>query len=154
MGGKTVSANCGKKRERTLRIKKTLLAAVCCFWVGWGVVHAATTDLPIAVKQAMDRDPALVKSYADAAALGDNNQWPAAAQTWQRLLQQSTARYGAGHVMTEIAASGLGDSYRVLGRWSEALPLLERAARSFEKIFGQHVMTADVLSRLAAVYVQ
>lgn len=147
-----MSATREMKREKTLQIKKQLLAALCCFWVGWATAQSPVIQPPPAVQQALNQDPAWAKAYAEGLALWRSKQWRDSAKAWETLFEKVRARLGDEHIATGWAALYLGDSYQGQGLHEKALALLKDAARLHERDVGEHPSTALAFERLGDMH--
>lgn len=116
-------------------------------------VASPMASLPIAVKDALAKDPEIAESMNIAMAFWSGEKWNDAERQWALIFSQTTQRYGAGHPLTEIAAGYLGDSLRGNYDFKGALPLLVRAVASSERLLGtDDLYTALALDGLAATY--
>lgn len=128
------------------------------FWTfcSAGLVQAGADpmlSLPAAAKDALAKDPEIAESMNSAMSLWSSEKWSDAEQQWALIFSKTTQRYGEGHPLTEISAGYFGDSLRGNFDFKRALPLLERAVASSERLLGNDdLYTALALDGLAATH--
>ncbi len=129
-----------------------LLWAVCSA----GLALAGANPMlpfPAVARDALAKDPEIAESINTAMSLWSSEKWNAAEQQWALIFAKATQRYGEGHPLTEISAGYLGDSLRGNYDFKRALPLLQRAVASSERLLGlDATYTALALDGLAATY--
>ena len=85
--------------------------------------------------------------------LWSGEKWDEAAKQWDTIFLRTTQHYGEGHPLTELSVAYLGDSLRGTYDFKRALPLLERAVASSERLLGrEYPYTAFALDGLAATH--
>lgn len=128
------------------------------FWVFFsvGLAQAGVSQMPLLpapVKEALAKDPEIAESMHTAMSLWSAEKWSEAVQHWEIIFSKTSRRYGEGHPLTEISAGYFGDSLRGSYQYKRALPLLERAVASSERLLGNDdLFTALALDGLAATH--
>jgi len=128
------------------------------YWVfcSVGLAQAGVSQMPLLpapVKEAFAKDPETAESIHIAMSLWREEKWSASVQHWELIFSKTSRRYGEGHPLTEISAGYFGDSLRGNYQFKRALPLLERAVASSERLLGNDdLFTALALDGLAATH--
>ena len=127
-------------------------------WISFSAVSAHSVDqpslpIPAVVSDALAKDPEISELMKSAMALWSDEKWPEAALQWEGIFSRTNQKYGRDHILTELSGAYLGDCLRGRSDFKLALPLLERAAISFDRLFGSdQLSTAWALDGLAATY--
>ena len=116
-------------------------------------VHAIEIEDPKILRDALKRNPRAEKEFLAGQAAWQNGKWDESIKMWRVFLKKAHRRYGNGHIITESAAFYLGDTYRQSFDLEHALPLLERASKTFVRLIGSHPDTAQSLNNLAAIHI-
>lgn len=127
----------------------------------WGICTAGLAEsavkqmrpIPAIVTEDLAKDPELAESMSIAITLWNREKWSDSERHWSLIFEKTTHQYGQGHPLTEISAGYLGDSLRGNYDFKRALPLLERAVASSERLLGLNdFYTALALDGLAATH--
>jgi len=114
---------------------------------------AGVIPIPAVAIEAMSKDAEIAMLMKSATTLWRNQEWNEAARQWQVIYSLAEGRYGKGQILTELSAAYLGDSLRGRYEFRSALPLLQRAVVSSERLLGsESPYTALVLDGLAATH--
>lgn len=109
--------------------------------------------IPAVALEAMLKDTEIAKLMRSATTLWRNEVWDEAARQWQMIYSLTERRYGKGQILTELSAAYLGDSLRGRYEFRSALPLMQRAVVSSERLLGsESPYTALVMDGLAATH--
>jgi len=136
-----------------LWIRWLLTLWISLFFVSAHSAGQLFLPMPTVVSDALDKDLEISELMKSARELWGNEKWNEAASQWEAIFPRVNEKYGSNHILTEIAGAYLGDCLRGRSDFKLALPLLERAAISFDRLFGSDQLpTAWVLGGLAATY--